>query len=216
MSKHRVNIGCGMTPTQGWLNFDNSLSVRLAACPVLVRLLGLMRLLGDEQRGYISFCRKHDIAWSDATRHVPLKDASAEVVYSSHVLEHLDRNGAKAFLCEIRRLLVPGGRVRIAVPDLQIMIDDYNSHGDADRLIADTLLAQPQARSWGARIKAMIIGPRHHLWMYDGKSLANLLSRSGFDDVRIMASGETGIANPGELDLNERAAESVYVEAVRP
>ena len=26
----RINIGCGSSPTAGWNNFDNSLSVRLA------------------------------------------------------------------------------------------------------------------------------------------------------------------------------------------
>jgi hypothetical protein len=26
----RVNVGCGSSPTPGWVNFDNSLSVRAA------------------------------------------------------------------------------------------------------------------------------------------------------------------------------------------
>ena len=33
----RVNVGCGSSPTPGWVNFDNSLSVRAARWPLLCR-----------------------------------------------------------------------------------------------------------------------------------------------------------------------------------
>ncbi|HEY6786858.1 MAG TPA: hypothetical protein VI365_06065 [Trebonia sp.] len=26
----KVNVGCGATPTPGWVNFDNSMSIRMA------------------------------------------------------------------------------------------------------------------------------------------------------------------------------------------
>jgi hypothetical protein len=26
----RVNVGCGMSPTKGWLNYDNSTSIKLS------------------------------------------------------------------------------------------------------------------------------------------------------------------------------------------
>jgi hypothetical protein len=52
--------------------------------------------------------------------------------------------------------------------------------------------------------------------MYDGASLARLLSEAGFADAAVMPPGKTRIEDPGELDLEERAAESVYVEAVQP
>ena len=51
--------------------------------------------------------------------------------------------------------------------------------------------------------------------MYDGKSLTRLLSEAGFVDARVMPAGLTNIADPHGLDLAERAAESVYVEAVQ-
>ena len=62
----------------------------------------------------------------------------------------------------------------------------------------------------------MLIGPRHHLWMYDGESLARLLREAGFADVAVEPPGVTRIVDPGGLDLKEREAESVYVEAARP
>ena len=45
----RVNVGCGRTPTPGWLNFDNSPSVRLAHLPLG---LVLSRGLGRESRQF--------------------------------------------------------------------------------------------------------------------------------------------------------------------
>ena len=31
--KHRINIGCGRTPTEGWMNFDNTPAIILANSP---------------------------------------------------------------------------------------------------------------------------------------------------------------------------------------
>jgi len=31
----RVNIGCGQSPTPGWINFDNSLTVKIARSSLL-------------------------------------------------------------------------------------------------------------------------------------------------------------------------------------
>jgi hypothetical protein len=52
--------------------------------------------------------------------------------------------------------------------------------------------------------------------MYDGGSLSRLIRETGFADVAVLPAGATRIVEPGQLDLRERAAESVYVEAVRP
>jgi crotonobetainyl-CoA:carnitine CoA-transferase CaiB-like acyl-CoA transferase len=51
--------------------------------------------------------------------------------------------------------------------------------------------------------------------MYDGRSLSKLLCDAGFAAVSIMPPGKTNITDPGGLDLEERAEESVYVEGVR-
>jgi hypothetical protein len=38
--------------------------------------------------------------WADGTKHIPEAKGSVEVVYSSHMLEHLDRVETRAFLRE--------------------------------------------------------------------------------------------------------------------
>ena len=212
----RLNIGCGMTPTPGWRNYDNSPSVRISRSSLFTKLLKGAGLLEGQQRDYIAFCRKHDIRWANAVRSIPEPADSVGVIYSSHMLEHLDRDEAKAFLANAMRALRPGGFIRLALPDLRHHIDDYLSTGDGDRFIANIHVCRPRARGFKAQIRSLLVGERHHLWMYDSASLIRLLEEAGFEDARRRPPGQTGISDPGPLNLREREGESVYVEARKP
>jgi hypothetical protein len=44
----RVNIGCGKSPTDGWVNFDNSFSVRAARWPLVIPALARLRVLSQD------------------------------------------------------------------------------------------------------------------------------------------------------------------------
>lgn len=123
----RINIGCGQTPTKGWRNFDNSFSLRLSKIPFFPDILHRLRLLEGSQYQFIKFARENDISYGDATKGLPLPQESCEVVYSSHMLEHLDRNGADKFLKEVYHVLRPGGIIRIAVPDIKKQIAQYTN-----------------------------------------------------------------------------------------
>ena len=50
---------------------------------------------------------------------LPFADGAASIVYSSHMFEYFDRDEAKEVLAEWFRVLMPGGTVRIAVPDFE-------------------------------------------------------------------------------------------------
>ena len=54
------------------------------------------------------------------------------------------------------------------------------------------------------------------MWMYDGDSICRLLLSEGFKDAQVKEPCKTNISNPGELNLEERMPESVFVEAVNP
>lgn len=63
----------------------------------------------------------------DLTRQEPLPvaDAAAEVVYTSHTIEHVT-DAAVANLCsEARRILRPGGFFRITCPDARLLVRSY-------------------------------------------------------------------------------------------
>ena len=208
-----VNVGCGASPTPGWLNFDNSWSVRIARFRV-VRWC-VLPWVGTARREFIRTALASRVQWADAAR-LPLRDSSVRVVYTSHMLEHLDRRDVVQCLREIRRVLVPGGRVRIAVPDLHLLVQDYLQSGDADRLMERSFLCTDRPRSFGRKLLNVVVGERHHRWMYDGQSMSRLLLSVGFDAPAIVSAGRTTIDDCGDLDLNERADESVYVEASNP
>jgi hypothetical protein len=212
----RINIGCGQTPTAGWNNYDNSLSIRLAKHGWLVSLLGKFGLIAHQQRQFVSYARKSNISFADATRRIPEPTNSAEAVYTSHMVEHLDLTEVRNFLGEALRVLAPGGMIRIAVPDISVHINEYLETKDANLFIEQTLMTCEKPKSLIEKIKFVMVGPRHHHWMYDGCSLCKLLADVGFDDPRAVAAGETTLPNPGSLDLSERARESVYVEATKP
>ncbi|HWD20738.1 MAG TPA: methyltransferase domain-containing protein [Verrucomicrobiae bacterium] len=61
----------------------------------------------------------------DLRRPLPFADAVFAAVYSSHVLEHFSRPDATAFMAECHRVLRPGGVVRVAVPDLEMIARLY-------------------------------------------------------------------------------------------
>ena len=119
----RVNIGCGQTPTPGWRNFDNSPSLRLARLPVLPELLLRLRILKNEQYSFIRFARSNSLEFANAAARIPLPDESVEALYSSHMFEHLSPAGVSRFLNEALRVLKKGGIIRLAVPDLRVLVN---------------------------------------------------------------------------------------------
>lgn len=208
----RVNVGCGTTPIPGWLNLDNSLSVRLARLPIPQFLIPGN---GSMTATFIRVAREENIMWADAAKHLPLPDNSVEVLYSSHMVEHLDKNEVKGFLAEAKRVLQTGGIIRLVLPDVKKPISKYLQTGDADKLVEETLLAVDKPRKLSEKIKFVLVGPRNHLWMYDGTSATKLLSAAGFSNPEVLQPGQTRITDPGPLDLFEREEESVYLEAFK-
>src|SRR6202040_3588778 len=153
----------------------------LAYRPLVTRLLDGLRLLGGDNKRFIAFCRDSDIRWANAIRRIPVPTGSADVVYSSHMVEHLDNQEAMEFLMEARRVLRHQGILRLAVPDLRRMIADYEADGDADRLVTRTRLAHSRPKTALGKLRWLFVSDRsHHRWMYDSNSLVLLVEKAGF------------------------------------
>ena len=208
----RVNIGCGQSPTPGWHNYDNSPAIWIGQSQLATAALRMLGLLNPGNLSYIAYCRRNDIRYADAVKHIPYGDGSVSVIYSSHMLEHLDRTEARRFMQECRRVLEPGGILRIAVPDLLPLARVYLAGGSADAFLSSCVLELEKPRGLAARVHNFIFGGREHHWMYDGASLSRLMVDAGFTDTKVLEAGKTTIPNPGQLNLRERESESVYVE----
>lgn len=68
----------------------------------------------------IDFISTHpSVISADLLNGIQSEDNCFEVVYTSHLLEHFDRQGGLNFLRECYRVLKPGGILRVIVPDLE-------------------------------------------------------------------------------------------------
>ena len=211
----KVNVGCGRAPIQGWKNYDNSMSVRLARLPFLFRLLRNLGILSKEQIEFTLFAVASDIEYADVRTRIPEADSSVTAVYASFLLERLTLEEAKLFLAETHRILAPGGIVRLRTVSVRRLVKDYQANGDSDRLLKGLGVTSRRRPSFWARATNLAVGDRGRTchWMYDDRSLCALLSSAGFISPATVETGKTGITNPGALDL--RATELI-VEARRP
>lgn len=66
---------------------------------------------------------------------LPLDRKSFNVIYASHVLEHVQRNTVIATLAHWADLLVPGGVLRIAVPNFEAVAKRYAATGNLAELM---------------------------------------------------------------------------------
>ncbi len=212
----KINIGCGMTPTDGWKNYDGSFSIKLARRPATRWILEKLGRINADQRKFIEFAKSANIQWVDVSKGLPDQNGSVAVIYSCHMVEHLYREDAHTFLKEARRALMPGGVIRIAVPNIAWQVENYLKDGDADEFIRHTKLPRNKPKSTFAILKQLYLGDRDHKWMYDGPSMCRLLAEAGFVDPQVAPSGTTRIESPGQLNLSERDPESVFVEAINP
>jgi trans-aconitate methyltransferase len=115
----RIDAGCGATPISGWLDLDSSAVVLIARLPRCMELLSAATLVGLHQLEFARTSRQNGIQWATAANQIPAPDQSAGVVYASHRLEHLDpHNEVRRFVGDVHRMLVPGGILRVVVPDL--------------------------------------------------------------------------------------------------
>ena len=194
----KLNFGCGRTPTKGWLNFDNSPA-----------------LLNKEQIENIEWNKNNEIHFADATKALRFNDTTVDYIYTSHMIEHLLRSDVESFLKECLRVLKVGGIIRISVPDLELAVDTYLQNKDADAFMENILVEAPPISSMKQKFRLLVVGYRHHQWMYDGDSLVKLLRKTGFRNVEVCKPGFTNMSDPDGLDLYERSEQSVYLEAVK-
>jgi predicted SAM-dependent methyltransferase len=106
------------------------------------------------------------------------RDNTASLIYCSHALEYFDREYARTVLAEWRRVLAPGGILRLAVPDFQALTKVYQETGDLGRVLGPL---------YGKMAITMKVGSvtLYHKTTYDRASLSQLLVECGFIEPEI-------------------------------
>ena len=225
----RLHLGCGPNAPPNWLNVDGSWNAWLTHHPYLRRLL---ETLGITSRGQGELWKVRPLV-HDLTKPLPFTQNRFSAVYASHVLEHLYLEDAQKLLSECRRVLRPGGVVRIVVPDLRSMANVYlNNNKEAHNLgsggkelSADKLNGSlsfrspaPPTGSFLYQIYSLWKDFHHHKWMYDSESLTHYVEAAGFTDVspkQYLQSAISGIAEVEEADRILDGA-GVCVEGTKP
>jgi SAM-dependent methyltransferase len=162
---------------------------------------------------------KIDLCW-DVSRGIPLPDQSLRGVYTEHCLEYFPLPVAESVIREIHRILMPGGRVRIVVPDAEIYLTRYT---DRLRHLSDALLPFERECAHGGIVEPILAVNRifyqdrdqrsGHSFIYDFNFLSRLLLHCGFSKT-IRASFMQGGDNNLLIDTQSRVLESLYIEAV--
>lgn len=140
---------------------------------------------------------------------LPLENASIEYAVSVHALQEIPLDKLVPVLSELRRVLVGGGALRLVLPDLMKGVDAYR-RGDA----AYFLVPDEDARTIGAKFVTHVLwyGYSRTVFVYD--FVEELLLRAGFSAVHEVAFRETTTGRDGILELDNREAESLFVEAI--
>jgi predicted SAM-dependent methyltransferase len=154
-----------------------------------------------------SFAPTVDLAL-DLRRRLPFPDASVDLCYSEHFFEHLFPDEGQFHLTEVHRILKPGGRYRIVVPDVVKFAQKY-IEGDADFF--------RRAFPWAERpIHALFAVANmrgDHRNIVDFEELERMARIAGFEIAqRSFANGSDLAELRIDVAAPHRIEESLYVE----
>jgi predicted SAM-dependent methyltransferase len=150
------------------------------------------------------------VVYLDATRRFPFDDNTFDYIASEHMIEHIDYAGGLAMLHESFRVLKPGGKIRIATPDLRVITELCSSEKTdiQDEYIdtitntlfpevvecKDVFVVNNAFRFWG------------HQFLYDPETLKVALARCGFEDFIDCKPGSSDDPHLHDIELHGKRA----------
>lgn len=148
---------------------------------------------------------------ADIRQGLPLERDSIEYAVGIHVLPELSYPELVPALEELHRVLVPGGTLRLALPDLRRGIDAYLA-GDEGYF----KVGSDEVASLGGRFIVQMLWYGYSRSLFTADFALELLARAGFEDVRQCSFGETGSGVAEIVVLDNREEESLFVEGRKP
>ena len=209
MDDLKLNLGCGRTILSGWVNIDNSPSVVLAKVPFIRYILFKLKIISPEQ---FENQWSKDIVWCDVSRKIPYPDSVVDRVYSSHFLEHIEKEKGETVLRETFRILKKGGIFRLVVPDLVFHAQRYLKKISGVESIGREPHDELLFNIYGAFLEAKRFGAWHR-YMYDWPTLQFLLNQVGFS--RVVRQPYQKSLDPELARLDSRPEDSLHIDAVK-
>ncbi|QQR87621.1 MAG: methyltransferase domain-containing protein [Flavobacteriales bacterium] len=151
-----------------------------------------------------------DICWDLTRGGLPLKSASMAGVFSEHCIDCIPHDAFMRTVKEIHRVLKPGGVFRLVLPDGELYFDLYQKRK------TDKSVVFPYGEQEATGMISINRYAREgtHQYSYDLESLELFLRQAGFGSITRRRIGE-GAMQELLIDQQERAAESLVVEAVK-
>ena len=207
-----VHYGCGQFAPKEWINFDASPTLRIQRTPIIGWLL--RSKLGQKFDGNVRF--------GDILKGLPkIPDNSCKGVYSSHVLEHMSLEDFRLALKNTYSILQPGGRFRLIIPDLEVLVMDYvkeleNKDPNASVKFIDRTYLGDRVRPKGMMaVVKHIFGYLKHLWLWDQYSTVEELKKAGFTNIRFCEFNDSEDEMFKLVEDKKRFELCVKVEAIK-
>lgn len=198
----KLNLGSGPNSAKGWINYDWGLLPLLGKfklSPLLIKL-HLLDKSYDWKWPKIKFV--------DLRGELPDADNSVDYIYCSNVLEHFEKHESIAILKECQRVLKMGGIIRVVMPDLTKLIENYTS---ADNFNQEFFgYNKDQYDGVIGKFKRLFI--REHQWMYDKNSFNEILTEVGFLNINEQQFRIGELPNLDKLDLEMHKKLCFYYE----
>jgi predicted SAM-dependent methyltransferase len=156
---------------------------------------------------------EHDeVAYLDCTEPFPFDDAVFDYVFTEHQIEHIDYLAGQHMLSECLRVLKPGGKLRIATPNLTNILGLYTPNKtelqqrylkwSVDRfqkhigIVSDTFVINNFFRSWG------------HKFIYDPPTMTQALASAGFENIQQFSPGQSDDPTLKRMETHGKSIES--------
>jgi predicted SAM-dependent methyltransferase len=141
---------------------------------------------------------------------LPIDSDSLDYAVSIHSLPEIPFAELVPALQELRRVLKPGGVLRIALPDLDRGIEAYQRRDTSYFKVPDE-----DAKSVGAKFVTQMIWYGYSRSLFTHEFIAEQLEKAGFSRVHHCSFKQTASSHPEIVDLDNREKESLFVEAVK-
>ena len=156
----------------------------------------------------------------DSREPYPFEDGSFEWAHAEHFIEHLELDEVIAWLTDVRRILKPGGHVRLSTPDLRRYIEGYLDPGNGffaehrSRLSGMRAFRETSVPDRAGWMVNQIFYRWGHRWIFDFDEIRFAAEQAGFDPAGVIQQsfGEGKVAEVAAMDIESRNDESIYVE----